>query len=91
MEEPVNLIHIESTNVNGEIHIVRIGLDWPNEDVIEQENSNQEEELLENKQASSKESVSIPLLMIVGVIAAYLLIILSLKGKDELLVDTEEE
>jgi hypothetical protein len=91
VEEPVNLIHIESTNVNGEIHIVRIGLDWPNEDVIEQENSNQEEELLENKQASSKESVSIPLLMIVGVIAAYLLIILSLKGKDELLVDTEEE
>ena len=91
VEEPVNLIHIESTNVNGEIHIVRIGLDWPNEDVIEQENSNQEEELLENKQASSKESVSLPLLMIVGVITAYLLIILSLKGKDELLVDTEEE
>jgi len=91
VEEPVNLIHIESTNLNGEIHIVRIGIDWPNEDVIESENPNQEEELMENKQTSSKESVSLPLLMIVGVIAAYLLIILSLKGKDELLVNTEEE
>ncbi len=57
VEEPIKLIHIESTNVNGEIHIVRIGIDWPEQEVTQQENSTQQE-LTENKEASTEDSLS---------------------------------
>ena len=90
VEEPIKLIHIESTNVNGEIHIVRIGIDWPEQEVTQQENSTQQE-LTENKEASTEDSLSLPLLAVVGVIGAYILIILSMRGKDDVLFNTEEE
>ena len=90
IEEPVNLIHIESTNVNGEIHIVRIGIDWPEEQIV-QTNNTSDSQLVDDKEASSDESVSLPLLLIVGVIAAYILIIVLMKGNEENLFKTEEE
>lgn len=90
VEEPIKLIHIESTNVNGEIHIVRIGIDWPEQEVTQQENSTQQE-LTENKEASTEDSLSLPLLAVVAVIGAYILIILSMRGKDDVLSNTEEE
>lgn len=90
VEEPVNLIHIESTNVNGEIHIVRIGIDWPEEEIVQPNNSS-DSELIVDKEASSEDSVSLPLLLIVGVIAAYILIIVSMKGNEENVFTTEEE
>jgi len=90
VEEPVNLIHIESTNVNGEIYIVRIGIDWPEQEIV-QPNTSSDSQLVDDKEASSEDSVSLPLLLIVGVIAAYILIILSMKGNEENLFTTEEE
>ena len=90
VEEPVNLIHIESTNVNGDIHIVRIGIDWPEEEIVQPNNSS-DSQLVEEKEASSEDSVSLPLLLIVGVIAAYILIIVSMKGNEENVFTTEEE
>ena len=76
--------------MNGEIHIVRIGIDWPDQEVTQQENSTQQE-LTENKEASTEDSLSLPLLAVVGVIGAYILIILSMRGKDDVLFNTEEE
>jgi hypothetical protein len=90
VEESVNLIHIESTNVNGEIHIVRIGIDWPEEEIVQPNNST-DPQLVDDKEASSEDSVSLPLLLIVGVIAAYILIIVSMKGNEENVFTTEEE
>ena len=90
VEESVNLIHIESTNVNGEIHIVRIGIDWPEEEIVQPNNSS-DPQLVDDKEASSEDSVSLPLLLIVGVIAAYILIIVSMKGNEENVFTTEEE
>ncbi|MEC8588755.1 MAG: hypothetical protein VXY35_01210 [Candidatus Thermoplasmatota archaeon] len=90
VEEPVNLIHIESTNVNGEIHIVRIGIDWPEEEIVQPNNSS-DSQLVDNKEASAEDSVSLPLLLIIGVIAAYILIIVSMKGNEESVFTTEEE
>ena len=90
VEEPVNLIHIESTNVNGEIHIVRIGIDWPEEEIVQPNNSSNSQ-LVDDKEASAEDSVSLPLLLIIGVIAAYILIIVSMKGNEESVFTTEEE
>ena len=90
VEEPVNLIHIESTNVNGEIHIIRIGIDWPEEEIVQPNNSS-DSQLVDDKEASPEDSVSLPLLLIVGVIAAYILIIVSMKGNEENVFKTEEE
>ena len=90
VEEPVNLIHIESTNVNGEIHIVRIGIDWPEEEIVQPNNSS-DSQLVDDKEASAENSVSLPLLLIIGVIAAYILIIVSMKGNEESVFTTEEE
>jgi len=90
VEEPINLIHIESTNVNGEIHIVRIGIDWPEEEIVQPNNSS-DSQLVDEKEASSEDSVSLPLLLIVGIIAAYTLIIVPMKGNEENVFRTEEE
>ena len=90
VEEPIKLIHIESTNLNGEIHIVRIGIDWPEEEINQQENTTQQESI-ENKEASTDDSLSLPLLAIIGVIGAYILTVLSIRGKDDVLFKTEEE
>jgi len=90
IEEPVNLIHIESTNVNGDIHIVRIGIDWPEEE-IKQINNTSDSQLVDDKEGSSEDSISLPLLLIVCVIAAYILIIVSMKGNEENVFKTEEE
>ena len=78
IEEPVNLIHIESTNVNGDIHIVRMELTGRKKKSYKPTIS--DPQLVDDKAASSEDSVSLPLLLIVGVIAAYILIIVSMKG-----------
>lgn len=90
VEESVDLIHIESTNANGEIHIVRVGIDWPEEEKIQPDDTTNQQ-LVEDKEASSEDSVSLPLLLIVGAIAVYILIIVSMKGNDENVFKSEEE
>ena len=56
ISEPINLIHIESTNVNGEIHIVRVGVDWPDEQLVEPEAMDETDEnaLVEEKETSKE-------------------------------------
>ena len=90
IEEPINLIHIESTDANGDISIVRVGIDWPDEQEVEPKQSN-DTELIEQNDSSEEESVSMPLLLVIGIIGAYILIILSIKPKDELALYDEEE
>ncbi|MAR47554.1 MAG: hypothetical protein CMA41_07135 [Euryarchaeota archaeon] len=88
--EPINLIHIESTDANGKISIVRVGIDWPDIVAVEPENTT-EQEVVEDKAGTEDESVSMPLLIVVGIIAVYTMIIFSMKKKDELLYSLEEE
>lgn len=88
--EPVNLIHIESTDANGKISIVRVGIDWPDIVAVEPENTT-EQEVVEDKAGTEDESVSMPLLIVVGIIAVYIMIIFSMKQKDELPYSLEEE
>ena len=90
INEPINLIHIESTNVNGEIHIVRVGVDWPDEQPVEPEPSD-ETELVEEKESKEDKSSPLPIVIVIGVIAAYILIVLTLRPKNELPIHFEEE
>jgi hypothetical protein len=91
ISEPINLIHIESTDVNGEIDIVRVGIDWPDDIVEESETNESEEVILDEMAAAEEESISMPLLIVIGVIAAYITVILSMKKSDDLSYSPEEE
>ena len=90
INEPTNLVHIESTNVNGEIHIVRVGVDWPDEQPVEPEESD-EVELVEEKASKEDKSSPLPILIVIGVIVAYILIVMTLRPKNELPLHFEEE
>ena len=90
INEPINLIHIESTNVNGELHIVRVGVDWPDEQPVEPEPSD-ESELVEEKESKEDKSSPLPILTVIGIIVAYILIVLTLRPKNELPLHFEEE
>jgi uncharacterized membrane protein YgaE (UPF0421/DUF939 family) len=47
--------------------------------------------LIEQNVSSEEESVSAPLLLVIGIIVAYILVILFIKPKDELPLYNEEE
>ena len=93
IDEPINLIHIESTNVNGEIHIVRVGVDWPDEQLVEPEAMDETDEtvLVEEKESKADKSSPLPIMMVIGVIVAYIFIVLALRPKNELPIYLEEE
>ena len=93
IDEPINLIHIESTNVNGEIHIVRVGVDWPDEQRVEPEAIDETDEtvLAEEKESKEDKSSPLPIMMVIGVIVAYIFIVLALRPKNELPIYLEEE
>ena len=93
IDEPINLIHIESTNVNGEIHIVRVGVDWPDEQRVEPEAIDETDETLlaEEKESKEDKSSPLPIMMVIGVIVAYIFIVLALRPKNELPIYLEEE
>ena len=90
INEPTNLVHIESTNVNGEIHIVRVGVDWPDEQPVEPEESD-EVELVEEKASKEDKSSPLPILIVIGVIVVYILVVMTLRPKNELPLHFEEE
>ena len=91
ISEPINLIHLESTDVNGEIDIVRVGIDWP-DDVIEESDTNESEGVILDELAAVEEgSISMPLLIVIGIIAAYITVILLMKKGDALSYSSEEE
>ena len=78
VEEPTNYIHIESTNVNDEIHIVRIGIDWPDEQTNEKQTPDTIEPV-DEKHVAVDDSVSFPLLAVIAIISGYILIIFTRK------------
>ena len=81
----------DSTIKKPEIESIRIHFDdWPEEEIVQPNNSS-DSQLVDNKEASAEDSVSLPLLLIIGVIAAYILIIVSMKGNEESVFTTEEE
>ena len=91
ISEPINLIHIESTDANGEIDIVRVGIDWP-DDVIEESDTNESEGVILDELAAVEEgSISMPLLIVIGIIAVYITVILLMKKGDALSYSSEEE
>ena len=90
IDESINLIHIESTNANGQIHIVRVGIDWPDIEPSEPEDTS-EDEIADVNTATEDESISLALLAIVGIIAAYIMIIFSMNKKKDFSFHFEEE
>lgn len=91
ISEPINLIHIESTDVNGEIDIVRVGIDWPDDVVEEPETNETGETMMDEISATEDESISMPLLIVIGLTAAYIMAILSMRKSDQLSFSSEEE
>lgn len=91
ISEPINLIHIESTDVNGEIDIVRVGIDWPDDVVEEPETNETGEAMMDEISATEDESISMPLLIVIGLTAAYIMAILSMRKSDQLSFSSEEE
>ena len=90
VEHPVKLIHIESTNANGEIDIVRVGIDW-NYAESSQPIVTEDQTITDDKKSSSEEQTISPVLLIViSIMAAYIIFLQVQKrpGKEFLL---EEE
>ncbi len=90
VENPIKLIHIESTNVNGEIDIIRVGIDWnyleSSQPAEEEEPTTKEEE----KSSSEEQTISPLLLIIISLMAAYI-VVLIVQSKPEKQLFLEEE
>ena len=79
--------------MNGEIHIVRVGVDWPDEQLVEPEEMDEADEtaLVEEKESKEDKPSPLPIMMVIGVIVAYIFIVLALRPKNELPIHLEEE
>lgn len=90
VENPIKLIHIESTNANGEIDIIRVGIDWDylelSQPVIEEEKTTTDEK----KSSSQEQTISPVLLIAVSIMAAYI-VVLVVQRKPEKQLFLEEE
>ena len=90
VDYPIKLIHLESTNVNGEIDIVRVGIDWNYvESIIPVEEENQT--VTDDKKSSTEEqSVSPILIIMISLMAAYI-VFLQVQRRPERKLFREEE
>lgn len=90
VENPIKLIHIESTNANGEIDIIRVGIDWDylelSQPVIEEEKTTTDEK----KSSSQEQTISPVLLIAISIMAAYI-VVLVVQRKPEKQLFLEEE
>ena len=90
VENPIKLIHIESTNVNGEIDIIRVGIDW---NYMESPQPAEEEEPItkeDTKSSSEEETISPFLLIVITLMAAYIVgLIVQSKPQKQLLQEEE--
>lgn len=90
VDYPVKLIHIESTNANGEIDIVRVGIDWnyvESSKPVDVENQTVTDE---KKSSSEEQAISPFLLIMISVMAAYI-IFLQVQRRPEKQLFHEEE
>jgi hypothetical protein len=90
VEYPVKLIHIESTNANGEIDIVRVGIDWNNVESTQPDDVEDQNTTEDKKSSSEKQSVSPILLGAIILIAAYI-VFLQVQRRPEKQFSQEEE
>jgi hypothetical protein len=90
VENPIKLIHIESTNANGEIDIIRVGIDW---NYLESPQPVEEEEptTKEEKKSSSEEQTISPFLLIVISFMVAYIVVLIVQSKPEKQLFLEEE
>ena len=90
VDYPIKLIHIESTNVNGEIDIVRVGIDWNYvESIIPVEEENLT--VTDAKKSSTEEqSISPILIIMISLMAAYI-VFLQVQRRPERQLFREEE
>ena len=90
VDYPIKLIHLESTNVNGEIDIVRVGIDWNYvESIIPVEEENQT--VTDAKKSSTEEQSISPILVImISLMAAYI-VFLQVQRRPERKLFREEE
>ena len=90
VDYPIKLIHIESTNANGEIDIVRVGIDWNYvESIIPVEEENQT--VTDAKKSSTEEqSISPILIFMISLMAAYI-VFLQVQRRPEKQLSYEEE
>ena len=90
VDYPIKLIHLESTNVNGEIDIVRVGIDWNYvESIIPVEEENQT--VTDAKKSSTEEQSISPILVImISLMAAYI-VFLQVQRRPERQLFREEE
>ena len=90
VENPIKLIHIESTNVNGEIDIIRVGIDW---NYLESPQPAEEEEPItkeDTKSSSEEETISPFLLIVITLMATYIVgLIVQSKPQKQLLQEEE--
>jgi hypothetical protein len=90
VEYPVKLIHIESTNVNGEIDIVRVGIDWNNVESTQPDDVEDQNTIADKKSSSEEQSVSPLLLGAILFIAVYI-VFLQVQRRPEKRLFQEEE
>ena len=75
VEHPVKLIHIESTNANGEIDIVRVGIDWNSVESPQPILTENQTTTDEKKSSSEEQTISPVLLIVISIMAAYIIIL----------------
>ena len=86
----MKLIHIESTNANGEIDIVRVGIDWNNVDLTQPDDV-EDQNITEDKKSSSEEQSVSPLLLGAILLMAAYIVFLQVQKKPEKRFSQEEE
>ena len=90
VDYPIKLIHIESTNVNGEIDIVRVGIDWNYVEPVTPIEEVNQTSTDDNKSSTEKQSISPILIIMISLMAAYI-VYLQVQRRPEKQLFLEEE
>ena len=90
VDYPIKLIHIESTNVNGEIDIVRVGIDWNYVESIKPVEEENQTVTDDKKSSTEVQSVSPILIIMISLMAAYI-VFLQVQRRPERQLFREEE
>lgn len=90
VEYPVKLIHIESTNANGEIDIVRVGIDWNYVDSPQPIVPENQSITGDKKSSSEEQTISPVLLIVISIMAAYIILLQVQKRPEKKLLLEEE-
>ena len=90
VDYPIKLIHIESTNVNGEIDIVRVGIDWNYVESIKPVEDENQTVTDDKKSSTEEQSISPILIIMISLMAAYI-VFLQVQRRPEKQLSHEEE